>query len=184
MLIHIWRHPSVAAAESLAMARRAPSSRFDIVSAMPSASFRPSAPPQRRCNALATNAGAISGIIAGKKFHVFIVCALACYPDPLAITVYNAAPVHLTCLPFPARMSRNSKCGVFRQACAGKSIVLSLAGSGRVPVPTVRNAERIARHKALIHFHRMRRYLLHRRTGEKCLQLWTAPLGTTRKPRR
>ena len=34
----------------------------DIVSAMPSASFRPCAPPQRRFNALATNAGAISGL--------------------------------------------------------------------------------------------------------------------------
>ena len=35
---------------------------IDIVSAMPSASFSPSAPPQRRFGALATNAGERSGL--------------------------------------------------------------------------------------------------------------------------
>ena len=36
---------------------------IDIVSTMPSASFRTCAPPQRRFNALATNAGAICGLV-------------------------------------------------------------------------------------------------------------------------
>ena len=36
---------------------------IDIVSTMPSASFRPCAPPQRRFNALATNVGAICGLV-------------------------------------------------------------------------------------------------------------------------
>ena len=87
LLTRKWRQPSAAAAESLAVAARtpvgalcpegapwrAPSGHMargshmcdpysDIVSAMPSASFRPCAPPQRRFNALATKAGAISGL--------------------------------------------------------------------------------------------------------------------------
>ena len=67
VLARILHQPSAAAAESLAVAGRTLSSRFDIVSAMPSAPFRPCAPPQRRCNALATNAGAMcpEGAICG-----------------------------------------------------------------------------------------------------------------------
>ena len=56
-----------AAADALAVAGRTPSSRFDIVSAMPSASFGPCAPPPRRLDALATNVGGICGIAARGK---------------------------------------------------------------------------------------------------------------------
>ena len=62
-----WRQPSAAAAESLAVAGRGtlnPSNRGDacVAPTMPSESFLPCAPPQRRHKALATNAGAISGL--------------------------------------------------------------------------------------------------------------------------
>ena len=62
-LARIFHQPSAAAAESLAVAGRTPSNMGDacVAPTMPSASFRTCAPPQRRCNALATNVGEIAG---------------------------------------------------------------------------------------------------------------------------
>ena len=48
----------------------------DIVATMPAASFRPCAPPQRRCNALATNVRAISGLKARQAGAVLLVSLL------------------------------------------------------------------------------------------------------------
>ena len=81
-LARIWRQPSAAAAESLAVAGRTPSSRFDIVSTMPSASFSPFAPPQRRFSDLATNAGAICGL-------AWMLAAAVVYPS-------SAEPLHIS----------------------------------------------------------------------------------------
>ena len=74
VLTRISHRPSAAAAASLAVAGRAPSGHMargshmcdpciDMMSTMPSASLRPCAPPQRRCNAIATNVGEICGLI-------------------------------------------------------------------------------------------------------------------------
>ena len=58
--VDLWRRGSPWRAPSGHMARGSHmcDPYIDIVSAMPSASFRPCAPPQRRFNTLATNAGA------------------------------------------------------------------------------------------------------------------------------
>ena len=93
----IWRQPSAAAAESLAVARRGtlnPSSRFDIVSAMPSASSSPCAPPQRRFDVLATNAGAISGLARAGVLPVAAHRGVVEYaPDELVISVRAGTPL-------------------------------------------------------------------------------------------
>ena len=93
-LARISYQPSAAVAESLAVVGHAPlhpctlaplhpctlspSSRFDIVSTMPSASFRSCAPPQRRFNALATNAGEICGLAAMLRQYARTVTVRSC----------------------------------------------------------------------------------------------------------
>ncbi|MCY4428574.1 MAG: alpha/beta hydrolase [Halieaceae bacterium] len=68
----ILPQPSAAAAESLAVAGRTPSSSPDMDSAMPSASFSPCAPPQRRSKSLATSAGAVSGREVGSRVLMYL----------------------------------------------------------------------------------------------------------------
>ena len=57
LLARITHQTSAAAADPLAVAGRTFSRRFDVVTTTPAASFGPCDPPQRRLDALATNAG-------------------------------------------------------------------------------------------------------------------------------
>ena len=61
LLVRISHQLPAADANLLAVTRRTPSSRFDVVSATPSASFGPCALSQRHLDALATKVGEICG---------------------------------------------------------------------------------------------------------------------------
>ena len=61
-LARISHQASAAAADSLAVAGRTPSRRFDVVTTTPAASLSPCDPPQRRLDVLATNPGEICGL--------------------------------------------------------------------------------------------------------------------------
>jgi hypothetical protein len=69
-LARISHHPSAADADSLAVAVRTPSGRFDVVSATPAPSAGPCALPQWRLDALATKCGEKCGLATttGKNF--------------------------------------------------------------------------------------------------------------------
>ena len=61
-LARISHQLPAADADPCAVTGRTPSSRFDVVSTTPSASFGPCGPPQRRLGALATKVGELSGL--------------------------------------------------------------------------------------------------------------------------
>ena len=62
-LARISHQLSAADADPCAVTGRTPSSRFDVVSTTPSASFSPCGQPQRRLDALATKVGEISALV-------------------------------------------------------------------------------------------------------------------------
>ena len=62
-LARMFHRAPTAAADPLAVARRSPSSRLDVVSATPSPPSSPSAAPQRRLHALATDLGGTCGLV-------------------------------------------------------------------------------------------------------------------------
>ena len=66
-LARMSHRPPAADADPLAAAGRTPASRFDVVSATPSASFGPCDPPPRRLGALATKAGETCGPVSGER---------------------------------------------------------------------------------------------------------------------
>ena len=77
LLARISHQPSAAVADPLAVAGRTPSRRFDVVTTTPAASFSPCDPPQRRLDALATNAGEKCGLVTRRALALRLLPALA-----------------------------------------------------------------------------------------------------------
>ena len=127
-LTRISHQPSVADADPLAVAGRAPARRFDVVTATPAPSLGPCDPLQRRLEALTTNAGEKCGLRCTAVLEELSPAVGAFAGDMRAARQWDRTLV-MTVPESGGRVAENGNLGTDR----GSASAMLLAGGSVVP---------------------------------------------------